>query len=173
MRIPLLLVVCALACVFAGCEGSVIEAAPYEAAPTGAAPPVRVPMGPMPGPGEIPETVRSPYARDDVALQEGRTLFVWYNCAGCHGGRGGGGSGPSLRDKTWLYGESDAHIYASIADGRRFGMPAWGYKLPDEQIWKIVSYIDSMGTPREPSPPDTTQPQVSVAPEGVNTRLRN
>jgi cytochrome c oxidase cbb3-type subunit 3 len=61
--------------------------------------------------------------------------------------------GPSLRDSTWLYGGSDADIYASIAEGRANGMPAWGTKLAADQIWQLVSYIQSLRTPNEPERP--------------------
>jgi cytochrome c oxidase cbb3-type subunit 3 len=61
--------------------------------------------------------------------------------------------GPSLRDTTWLYGNSDAQIYDSIAEGRSNGMPAWGSKIPQDQIWQLVVYIKSMRTPEEPDPP--------------------
>jgi cytochrome c oxidase cbb3-type subunit 3 len=95
----------------------------------------------------------NPYADDRTVLPEGRRLFVWYNCAGCHGDHAGGGMGPSLRDSTWIYGGRDADVFASISDGRTKGMPAWGTKLPPDQIWKIVTYIKSMRTPDEPDPP--------------------
>jgi cytochrome c oxidase cbb3-type subunit 3 len=97
--------------------------------------------------------VTNPYAGDAAALAEGRRLFVWFNCAGCHGDHAGGGMGPSLRDSTWIYGNGDRHVFASIAEGRANGMPAWGTKLPREQIWKLVAYIRSLRTPDEPSPP--------------------
>ena len=95
----------------------------------------------------------NPYNGNAIARVEGRRLFVWYNCYGCHGGHGGGGIGPSLRDPIWLYGGDDAHIFASIAQGRGHGMPAWGTKIPQDQIWKLVAYIKSMRTPEEPDPP--------------------
>lgn len=61
--------------------------------------------------------------------------------------------GPSLRDSTWLYGSDDASIYASISEGRQNGMPAWGTKLPREQVWKLATYIQSLRTDDEPDPP--------------------
>lgn len=143
------MVACLLIFAVFGCD----EPQPVQIAATGAKPAIETPVGPVPGPGEDVKLGLNPYAKNQMALQEGRTLFVWYNCAGCHGGRAGGGMGPSLRDKTWLYGESDAHIFASIAQGRAHGMPAWGTKLPEEHIWKLVAYIDSLGTPLEPKPP--------------------
>ena len=62
--------------------------------------------------------------------------------------------GPSLRDEVWIYGGDDAHIFDSITQGRANGMPSWGSKLPQEQIWKLAAYIRSMRTPLEPDPPE-------------------
>jgi cytochrome c oxidase cbb3-type subunit III len=127
---------------------------PNEVAPTGANPPVSAPVGPIPGAPETGLKPRTnPYTQDPIALTEGRRLFVWYNCYGCHGGHAGGGMGPSLRDVTWIYGNSDANIFNSVAEGRANGMPAWGTKLPEDQIWKITAYIKSLRTPLEPQPP--------------------
>ena len=110
-------------------------------------------IGPQPGPDQVLDTLRNPYADDTGILTNARKLFVRYNCAGCHGDHGGGGMGPSLRDSTWLYGGADGDIYASIAEGRANGMPAWGTKLPADQIWQVVAYIRSLRTPNEPSKP--------------------
>ena len=86
-------------------------------------------------------------------MQEGRQLFVQFNCYGCHGGRAGGGMGPSLRDQDWIYGSDDAQVFDSISRGRANGMPAWGQRLPDDVIWKLVTYVKSLRTPQEPDPP--------------------
>ena len=147
----LLLLSCAVAC----------NEQQTHAAASGAPPAIGIPVGPVPGPKVALNLPANPYANDQVALTEGRRLFVWYNCSGCHGGHGGGGMGPSLRDPIWVYGSSDAHIFASIAEGRGMGMPAWGTKVPEDQIWKLVAYIKSMRTPQEPDPPIVAQePQV-------------
>jgi len=126
---------------------------PTEAASEGSPPAVNIPVGPVPGPGSPPPVKSNPYAGNDVATVEGRQLFIRYNCYGCHGGHGGGGMGPSLRDPDWIYGSSDAHVFSSIAEGRAHGMPAWGTKLPQEQIWKLVAYIKTMGSSSEADPP--------------------
>jgi cytochrome c oxidase cbb3-type subunit III len=97
--------------------------------------------------------VVDPFTGNPVALRDGRRLFLWYNCYGCHGGHGGGGMGPSLRDKTWIYGGTDAAIFNSIAQGRMMGMPEWGTRIPQDQIWELVAYIKSMRTAAEPDPP--------------------
>ena len=112
-------------------------------------------MGPIPGPG--PDTLAeasNPYRSDLRAIREGRRLFNWYNCSGCHGDHAGGGMGPSLRDSTWVYGATEARIFRTIADGRTKGMPSWGQTLPVDQIWKLVAYIKTLGTAKEPDKPD-------------------
>jgi len=118
-----------------------------------AAPPSRMPIGPVPGPGEVSTVSTNPYGRDKVALGEGRQLFVRWNCSGCHGDHGGGGMGPSLRDQDWIYGGEDDDIFDSIAQGRAHGMPAWGTRLTEDNVWRLVAYIKSLRTPQEPEPP--------------------
>ena len=61
--------------------------------------------------------------------------------------------GPSLRDVDWKYGATDAQVFSSIAAGRAFGMPAWGTRLNDDQIWKLVAYIKTLRTRNEIAPP--------------------
>src|SRR5579875_1530339 len=115
----------------------------------GAEPAVPTTVGPVPGGVTGPVERTNPYANDPVAMQDGWRLFNWYNCSGCHGGHGGGGMGPSLRDQVWLYGDRDDQIFDSIAEGRSNGMPAWGTRIPEQQIWQLVAYIKSMRTPQE------------------------
>jgi cytochrome c oxidase cbb3-type subunit 3 len=123
-------------------------------AAAGAVQAVDIPIGPVPGPAMQTPEQKDPFGQNSVALTEGRQLFVRYNCSGCHGGHAGGGMGPSLRDPVWIYGSSDAHIFASIAEGRGKGMPSWGNQIPQEQIWQLVAYIKSLRTPQEPEPPE-------------------
>jgi|SRR5690606_7677071 len=121
----------------------------------GAPPRPAVHVGPIPGPAgerEIREP-SNPFENDAGARQDGRRLFVRYNCSGCHGGRAGGGMGPSLRDDTWIYGSSPANVFSSIAEGRANGMPAWGSLLPQDQIWQLVAYVRTLGSPQEADPP--------------------
>jgi cytochrome c oxidase cbb3-type subunit III len=140
----------ACACVSAaGCGDHM----PGDSAARSALPPMQTPVGPIPGPERQPARPRNPYHDERGGMAEGRTLFVHFNCVGCHGGRAGGGMAPSLRDVEWLYGDNDAQIFNSIAQGRDQGMPAWGTKLNEDQIWKLVAYIKSLRTPDEPNPP--------------------
>jgi cytochrome c oxidase cbb3-type subunit 3 len=110
-------------------------------------------IGPQPGPDHALPQAINPYSGNRAVLADGRRLFNWYNCSGCHGDHGGGGMGPSLRDSLWYYGGDEASIFASISQGRQHGMPSWGSKLPQDDIWKIVTYIKSLRTPDEPDPP--------------------
>lgn len=145
-----------------GCSGPY----PSSSAALSAPPPIPMPVGPVPGPwpqGQNPAPqVQNPFAHSAAAVVQGRQLFVHYNCAGCHGGHGGGGMGPSLRDRAWLFGSSPAEVFDSIAEGRGHGMPAWGARLPTEQIWKIVAYVKSMRTSREPDPPSPAPPSAPL-----------
>ncbi len=97
--------------------------------------------------------LRNPYTGDRAAIASGRMLFTEMNCSGCHSGYAGGGMGPGLRDSLWIYGNSDAQIFSTIAEGRPAGMPAWGGKLPQDEIWKIIAYIRTLGTSNEPEKP--------------------
>jgi cytochrome c oxidase cbb3-type subunit III len=122
---------------------------------TAAAPPIAAPVGPIPGPPTPAGEPSNPYANDRTAMGEGRQLFVRFNCSGCHGGRAGGGMGPSLRDVDWIYGSNDAQVFSSIAEGRAHGMPSWQTRLSADQIWKLVTYIRSLRTRNEPQAPPT------------------
>jgi cytochrome c oxidase cbb3-type subunit 3 len=119
-------------------------------------------IGPVPGPftdaggmASEPNGSGNPYAQDRTAMAEGRQLFIRFNCSGCHGGRAGGGMGPSLRDVDWLYGSGDAQLYSSIAEGRAHGMPSWQPRLTPDQIWKLVTYLKALRTRNEPNPPSS------------------
>jgi cytochrome c oxidase cbb3-type subunit 3 len=139
----------AAAMLAAGCG----DRLPGDLATAGSPPPVFTPVGPVPGPEENPVRPANPYHGTRGATMEGRQLFVRFNCSGCHGGRAGGGMGPSLRDAVWRYGSTDAQIFSTIAEGRDQGMPAWGTKITQDQIWKLVAYVQSLRTPDEPDPP--------------------
>ena len=132
-----------------GCEGRAPPADPSLAQ----RPDVRRPIGPVPGPGTAADTHANPYVHDAAALMAGRQLFKRMNCAGCHGGHGGGGMGPSLRDADWKYGSKPEDIFDSIARGRALGMPAWGTKLPEKEVWELAAYVGSLATPDEPEKP--------------------
>jgi cytochrome c oxidase cbb3-type subunit III len=92
---------------------------------------------------EAPE-VENPFAEDPNALTQGRQLYTSFNCLGCHGAAGGGGIGPPLADDDWIYGGSDANIYATIIQGRPNGMPAFGPMMSGAAVWKLAAYVKSL-----------------------------
>ena len=69
--------------------------------------------------------------------------FRAYNCTGCHA-NGGGGIGPPLIKSTWIYGGEPENIFDTIVKGRPNGMPAWGGKIPEYQIWQLVTWVRAM-----------------------------
>lgn len=95
----------------------------------------------MLNPGKVTEI---PYKNDRHTINEGRRLYSWFNCVGCHA-NGGGGMGPPLIDSEWIYGSEPMNIYASIVEGRPNGMPAFGDKIPEEEVWQLVAYVRSLG----------------------------
>ena len=144
-----LLIITAAAC-NRDSSGVLATAAPYMAPSSN-----RAVVGPIPGPDKRAVQVSNPFAGNKVAMGEGRQLFNRMNCSGCHGDHAGGGMGPSLRDVDWLYGNNDAQLFSSIAEGRAHGMPSWQTRLTPDQTWKLVTYIKSLRTRNEPQAPPT------------------
>jgi cytochrome c oxidase cbb3-type subunit 3 len=77
------------------------------------------------------------------AVSQGKRLFRWYNCNGCHA-NGGGGMGVPLIDGAWRYGGETAQIVATILQGRPNGMPSFAGRMPQEQAWQLAAYVRSM-----------------------------
>jgi cytochrome c oxidase cbb3-type subunit 3 len=90
------------------------------------------------------EQQQKEYEGNAYHISEGKRLFTWFNCVGCHA-HGGGDSGPALMDDKWIYGGEIDQIYLTIVQGRPNGMPAFGGKIPSQQIWQLAAYIRSMG----------------------------
>jgi cytochrome c oxidase cbb3-type subunit III len=95
--------------------------------------------------GGVRQAVRntSPFDENAFDVNQGKRLFSWYNCNGCHA-NGGGGIGPPLMDSEWRYGSDPANIFTSITQGRPQGMPSFGGHIPEDQVWQIVAYVRSM-----------------------------
>ena len=89
-------------------------------------------------------TLTNPYEGNAQRVAEGAALFVSYNCLDCHGAEGAGAMGPSLQDSRWHFGGTAAEVFQSIYEGRPDGMPAWGGRIPDDQIWRLVAYVRTL-----------------------------
>lgn len=97
-----------------------------------------------PGGPVTPEpVVTNPYNHSAYDISEGQRLFNWYNCSGCHA-NGGGGIGPPLIKTNWIYGGEPANLFDTIVKGRPNGMPSWGSRIPEYQIWQIIAYVRSL-----------------------------
>jgi cytochrome c oxidase cbb3-type subunit III len=96
----------------------------------------------------------NPLGDNAYAIAEGKRLYAAFNCNGCHATAGGGGIGPALRDDRWIYGYSPGQIYSTVVQGRPNGMPSFGGRLPEQQVWQLVSYIQSLNAavPRDTAP---------------------
>jgi cbb3-type cytochrome c oxidase subunit III len=86
---------------------------------------------------------KNSFAGNAAAIKEGEKVFD-EKCADCHGGDAMGGAGPDLTDDKWIYGGSDAEVFATVSGGRKGGMPSWKGQLKDEEIWKVIAYIRSL-----------------------------
>jgi cytochrome c oxidase cbb3-type subunit III len=87
--------------------------------------------------------VENEYEENAFAMNEGKRLYQWFNCIGCHA-NGGGGMGPPLMDNAWIYGGEPEQIFATIVQGRPNGMPSFRGKIPDHQVWQLVAFVRSL-----------------------------
>ena len=123
-----------------------------------------MPTAPIGGPS-LPST---PYPGEGnaFALSQGKRLFRWYNCAGCHAPGGGGDWGPPLSDDQWIYGSEPANIFSSIVEGRPNGMPSFGGHIPEDQVWQLVAYVRSLsGQVRKDAAPNRSDALQASPPE--------
>jgi mono/diheme cytochrome c family protein len=96
--------------------------------------------------------IENPIQMTDANLLEGMKLYQ-AKCAGCHGDPGNPQFGVAspfyppaprfLKDPPDLPGSQNFYI---IKHGIRWtGMPAWGNRLSDDQIWKLTAFLSQMG----------------------------
>ena len=98
----------------------------------------------LPGDVDLAPNIKNPVADDSAAAARGMKYFANFNCVGCHADNGGGGMGPALSNRAFIYGGKPENIYLTIAQGRPNGMPAWGPLLPSSVIWDLVAYVTSI-----------------------------
>jgi cytochrome c oxidase cbb3-type subunit 3 len=140
-------------------QTSVAQAPPDHPSTEGTPVSPQFPGGGSPPP---PSPIDAKYDGNAQAIAEGRRLFDWYNCSGCHF-HGAGGIGPSLIDDKWTYGGEMDQIYATIYQGRPNGMPSWGQKLSTTEIWELVAYIRDAAKQAKDEPIPTTPTEATPA----------
>jgi cytochrome c oxidase cbb3-type subunit 3 len=129
-----------LVCVACNEEKRSLQAGAAAAAAVQVTPQVELQPGvPLP-----PPDIKNPFEKNQWAIAQGKRLFSNFNCAGCHSSGGGGAIGPPLIDDAWIYGAKPANIFDTIVQGRPNGMPSFGAKIPEYQIWQLVAYVQSM-----------------------------
>jgi len=86
----------------------------------------------------------NPFLGNAQAVSEGESLYN-QTCTTCHGSGGGGGEiGPAIVSGDRLdIGVSDAQTFNIIKNGVA-GTPMAPQRLPDSDIWKIVTYIHAL-----------------------------
>ena len=97
----------------------------------------------QPGPRMPVRRIQNPFEGNSHAIAEGKKLYGQFNCSGCHA-NGGGAIGPALMDDEWIYGSTAENIFSVIVEGRPQGMPTFGGRIPEYQVWQIVSYVRSL-----------------------------
>ena len=121
------------------------------------------------GPVAPQRTVTNPYNATAFDISEGQRLYDWYNCSGCHFA-GGGGIGPPLIKTAWIYGGEPANLFDTIVKGRPNGMPSWGGRIPEYQIWQIVAYVRSLNG-MQPSSATSARPDtIETNPQNLPNR---
>jgi len=101
----------------------------------------------------------APTAKADVdpahaeKMQAGLELFksqvrqiLIKNCVDCHGVDGSGSMAPSFQDGRWHFGGKAGEVFESIYQGRPDGMPSWGGRITNDQIWMLTAYVRSLSS---------------------------
>jgi len=122
------------------------------------------------GPIQPQPVVTNPYNATAYDISEGQRLYNWYNCSGCHFS-GGGGIGPPLIKKNWTYGGEPANMFDTIVKGRPNGMPSWGGRIPEYQIWQIVAYVRSLNGEQPSSATGSRPDTIATNPQDIQNRV--
>lgn len=90
-------------------------------------------------------TGENAYDGDEAAIAEGKTLFRL--CASCHGPNGEGRIGPSLIDENVKYERvaTEHGEFEVIYGGAAGAMQPMGRRFEQDQILKIMAYIETLG----------------------------
>ncbi len=120
----------------------------------------------QPGAPARDPAINNLYENNAYAISQGKRLYEYFNCVGCHA-HGGGGMGPPLMDDRWIYGSEPENIFNTIVEGRPNGMPSFGGRIPADRIWWIVAYVRSMSglTPKGASPGRDDHMQTNKPPQ--------
>jgi cytochrome c-L len=88
----------------------------------------------------------NPHDGVDEAIADGQELFN-RNCRACHGVEGAGGMGPPLNDDDYKRDRAatDKGKFEIIYGGSAGAMQPFGIRLDQDEILRIMAYIDTFG----------------------------
>jgi len=84
---------------------------------------------------------------DDGDPINGRKVFLRENCYICHGGRGGGGMCPSLREDP----PDESDVRHAVEEGTESGMPSFAGRISRREMEDLAAYFESFRSVREPT----------------------
>jgi mono/diheme cytochrome c family protein len=92
---------------------------------------------------------QNPYEGQSDAIAAGQGIFLDH-CAQCHGKDAmGTKKRPPLRSARVQREATVGDLHWLLVNGNmKKGMPSWA-KLPDQQLWQVITYVKSLGTPAE------------------------
>lgn len=121
----------------AGCASSGVGSQPAASAAEPAAPPA-----PAAASAASPSSPAAAFYEDEAAQTRASQLFRAVCTGYCHTTEGAGREAPDLFDCESDHGGSDQEIFDVITAGLPdTQMQAFGGKLPDEDLWRIVAYL--------------------------------
>jgi cytochrome c-L len=88
----------------------------------------------------------NPHDGVDEAIADGKELYN-RNCRACHGVEGAGGMGPALDDEDYKRerAATDKGRFEIIHGGSAGAMQPFGNRLDQDEILRIMAYIDTFG----------------------------
>jgi cytochrome c-L len=89
-------------------------------------------------------TGENPYAGEEGAMAEGKKIYARL-CQSCHMPDGTGRMGPSLADNEWNHSRLDTEVgrFEIIYGGGAGAMQSFGQRLDQDEILKVMAYIDT------------------------------
>ena len=120
---------------------------------------------------EITEAVKAfhqsgqnPYSDNEEAKAEGQKLYR-RQCQSCHLKDGSGKIGPNLRDDTWQHERTGTDIgrFEIIYGGGEKPMQAFGRRLDQDDILKVMAYIDTFRSGGDQQASSAAAPKASTS----------
>lgn len=97
-----------------------------------------------PAVAEFHSTGVNPYSGDEAAIADGKKIYAKL-CQACHLRDGTGRIGPNLTDEEWKRARTGTDVgnFEIIYGGGAGAMQAFGRRIDQDDILKVMSYIDT------------------------------